>query len=42
MLESIRQYRPRYHSPSMHDIREPLLKRVVNRIVELRKKHEES
>jgi hypothetical protein len=42
MFESIGQYGSGYHSPSMHDIREPLLERAVNRTAELRKKHEES
>jgi hypothetical protein len=42
MLESIGQYGPGYCSPTMHDIREPLLERVVNKTAELRKKHEES
>ena len=42
MLESIGQYGPGYCSPSMHDIRESLLERAVNRTTELRKKHEES
>ena len=42
MLESIGQYGPGYRSPTMHDIREPLLERAVNRTAELRKKHEES
>ena len=42
MLESIGQYGPGYRSPIMHDIREPLLERAINKIVELRKKHEES
>jgi hypothetical protein len=42
MLESIRQYGPGYRSPSIHDIREALLERAINRTTELRKKHEES
>jgi hypothetical protein len=42
MLESIGQYGPGYRSPTMHDIREPVLGRAVNKIAELRKKHEES
>ena len=42
MLESIGQYGPGYRSPTMHDIRESLLERAVNRTAELRKKHEES
>ncbi|XP_066373047.1 uncharacterized protein [Miscanthus floridulus] len=42
MLESIGQYGPGYRSPTMHDIREQLLERVVNRTTELRKEHEES
>ncbi|XP_066375346.1 uncharacterized protein [Miscanthus floridulus] len=42
ILESIRQYRHGYRSPTMHDIRKPLLERAVNRTTELRKKHEES
>jgi len=42
MLESIGQYGPGYHSPTYREIREPLLERVVNRTLELRKKHEEA
>jgi len=42
MLESIGHYGPGYCSPSMHEIREPLLERVVNKTTELRKKHEEA
>jgi len=42
MLEFIGQYGPGYRSPTMHDIREPLLERAVNGTTELRKKHEES
>ncbi|CAD6269503.1 unnamed protein product [Miscanthus lutarioriparius] len=42
MLESIGQYGPGYRSPSMHEIREPLLERAVNKTTELRKKHEEA
>jgi hypothetical protein len=42
MLESIGQYGPGYHSPSMDEIREPLLERAVNKKTELRKKHEEA
>ncbi|CAD6264128.1 unnamed protein product [Miscanthus lutarioriparius] len=42
MLESIGQYGPRYRSPSYHEIRNPLLDRAVNKIDELRKKHEDA
>jgi hypothetical protein len=42
LLESIGQYGPGYRSPSMHEIREPLLERAVNKTTELRKKHEEA
>ncbi|CAD6244265.1 unnamed protein product [Miscanthus lutarioriparius] len=42
MLESIGQYGPGYRSPSMHEIREPLLDRAINKTTELRKKHEEA
>jgi hypothetical protein len=38
MLESIGQYGPGYRSPTMHDIREPLLERAVNRTAELRER----
>jgi hypothetical protein len=42
MLESIGQYGPRYRGPSYHDMRNPLLDRVVQWLHEMRKKHEES
>jgi hypothetical protein len=42
MLESIGQYGPGYMDPSYHDMRYPLLDRVVQRLHEMRKKHEES
>ncbi|XP_066316229.1 uncharacterized protein [Miscanthus floridulus] len=36
------EYGPGYRSPSMHEIREPLLERAVKKTTELRKKHEEA
>jgi hypothetical protein len=42
MLESIGQYGPGYRSPSYHEIRNPLLDKVVKKTDELRKKHEEA
>jgi len=41
LLESIGQYGPGYRSPSYHEIRNPLLEKVVDRTSKLRKKHEE-
>jgi hypothetical protein len=42
LLESIGQYGPGYQSPSYHEVRDPLLDRVVNRTTKLRKKHEDA
>ena len=42
MVESIGQYGPGYRAPTFREIREELLERVVQRTMELRKKHEEA